>query len=86
MFASQHGPGHLLKHAFGLYNAGVIMAATFLALVFAALVYRILLAVDRRLHFRAWTRAPGTLLASPLPIEPLGRLRGRCGRRPRRTE
>ncbi len=52
MFASQHGLGHLLMNAIGLYNVEVIMAVTFLLVVFAAGVNGILLAIDRRLHFR----------------------------------
>jgi NitT/TauT family transport system permease protein len=53
MFASQHGLGYLLMNAIGLYNVDVIMSVTFLLVVFAAGVNAILLAVDRRLHFRA---------------------------------
>jgi NitT/TauT family transport system permease protein len=53
MFASQHGLGHLLMNAIGLYNVEVIMSVTFLLVVFAAGVNGILLAIDRRLHFRA---------------------------------
>jgi NitT/TauT family transport system permease protein len=53
MFASQHGLGHLLMNAIGLYNVDVIMSVTFLLVVFAAVVNGILLAIDRRLHFRA---------------------------------
>lgn len=52
MFASQHGLGHLLMNAIGLYNVEVIMSVTFLLVVFAASVNGILLAIDRRLHFR----------------------------------
>jgi NitT/TauT family transport system permease protein len=53
MFASQFGLGHLLMNAIGLYNVEVIMSVTFLLVVFAASVNGILLAIDRRLHFRA---------------------------------
>jgi NitT/TauT family transport system permease protein len=53
MFAAQHGLGYLLMNAIGLYNVDVIMAVTFLLVVFAASVNAILLAIDRRLHFRA---------------------------------
>jgi NitT/TauT family transport system permease protein len=53
MFASQHGLGHLLMNAIGLYNVEVIMSVTFLLVMFAAGVNGILLAIDRRLHFRA---------------------------------
>jgi NitT/TauT family transport system permease protein len=53
MFASQHGLGHLLMNAIGLYNVEVIMSVTFLLVVFAASVNGILLRIDRRLHFRA---------------------------------
>jgi NitT/TauT family transport system permease protein len=53
MFASQHGLGHLLMNAIGLYNVDVIMSVTFLLVVFAAVVNGILLAIDHRLHFRA---------------------------------
>jgi NitT/TauT family transport system permease protein len=53
MFASQHGLGYLLMNAIGLYNVDVIMSVTFLLVVFAAGVNAILLAIDRRLHFRA---------------------------------
>jgi len=53
MFASQHGLGHLLMNAIGLYNVEVIMSVTFLLVVFAAGVNGILLAVDRRLHRRS---------------------------------
>ena len=53
MFAAQHGLGYLLMNAIGLYNVDVIMAVTFLLVVFAAGVNALLLAVDRRLHFRA---------------------------------
>jgi NitT/TauT family transport system permease protein len=53
MFASQHGLGHLLMNAIGLYNVEVIMSVTFLLVVFAAGVNGILLAIDRRLHYRA---------------------------------
>ena len=52
MFASQHGLGHLLMNAISLYNVDVIMSVTFLLVVFAASVNAILLAIDRRLHFR----------------------------------
>ena len=52
MFASQHGLGHLLMNAIGLYNVEVIMSVTFLLVVFAAGVNAVLLAIDRRLHFR----------------------------------
>lgn len=53
MFAAQHGLGYLLMNAIGLYNIDMIMSVTFLLVVFAAGVNGILLAVDRRLHFRA---------------------------------
>ena len=53
MFAAQHGLGSLLMNAIGLYNVEVIMSVTFLLVVFAASVNAILLAIDRRLHFRA---------------------------------
>ena len=53
MFAAQFGLGYLLMNAIGLYNVDVIMSVTFLLVVFAAGVNAILLAVDRRLHFRA---------------------------------
>ena len=52
MFAAQHGLGYLLMNAIGLYNVDVIMSVTFLLVVFAAGVNAILLAIDRRLHFR----------------------------------
>ncbi len=52
MFASQYGLGHLLMNAIGLYNVEVIMSVTFLLVVFAASVNGVLLAIDRRLHFR----------------------------------
>ena len=53
MFAAQHGLGYLLMNAIGLYNIDMIMSVTFLLVVFAAGVNGILLAVDRRLHYRA---------------------------------
>ena len=53
MFAAQHGLGYLLMNAIGLYNVDVIMAVTFLLVVFAASVNGVLLAIDRRLHYRA---------------------------------
>lgn len=53
MFAAQFGLGYLLMNAIGLYNTDVIMSVTFLLVVFAAGVNGILLAIDRRLHFRA---------------------------------
>jgi NitT/TauT family transport system permease protein len=53
MFAAQHGLGYLLMNAIGLYNVDVIMSVTFLLVVFAASVNGVLLAIDRRLHFRA---------------------------------
>ena len=52
MFAAQHGLGYLLMNAIGLYNVDIIMSVTFLLVAFAAGVYAILLAIDRRLHFR----------------------------------
>jgi len=52
MFAAQHGLGYLLMNAIGLYNVDVIMSVTFLLVVFAAVVNGMLLAIDRRLHFR----------------------------------
>jgi NitT/TauT family transport system permease protein len=52
MFAAQHGLGYLLMNAIGLFNVDVIMSVTFLLVVFAAAVNGVLLAVDRRLHFR----------------------------------
>lgn len=52
MFASQHGLGYLLMNAISLYNIDVIMSVTFLLVVFAAAVNALLLAIDRRLHFR----------------------------------
>jgi NitT/TauT family transport system permease protein len=53
MLASEHGLGHLLMNAIILYSIEAIMAVTFLLVVFAAGVNGILLAIDRRLHFRA---------------------------------
>ena len=53
MFAAQHGLGYLLMNAIGLYNIDVIMSVTFLLVVFASAVNGVLLAIDRRLHFRA---------------------------------
>ena len=53
MFAAQFGLGYLLMNAIGLSNTDVIMSVTFLLVVFAAGVNGILLAIDRRLHFRA---------------------------------
>ncbi|MGE5105259.1 MAG: ABC transporter permease [Betaproteobacteria bacterium] len=53
MFAAQHGLGYLLMNAISLYNVDVIMSVTFLLVVFAAAVNGVLLAVDRRLHYRA---------------------------------
>jgi NitT/TauT family transport system permease protein len=53
MFAAQHGLGYLLMNAIGLYNVDVIMSVTFLLVVFAASVNGALLAIDRRLHYRA---------------------------------
>lgn len=53
MFAAQRGLGYLLMNAIGLYNVDVIMSVTFMLVVFAAGVNAILLAIDRRLHFRA---------------------------------
>ena len=52
MFAAQHGLGYLLMNAISLYNIDVIMSVTFLLVVFAAGVNAVLLAIDRRLHFR----------------------------------
>jgi NitT/TauT family transport system permease protein len=52
MFAAQHGLGYLLMNAIGLYNVDVIMSVTFLLVAFAASVNGVLLAIDRRLHFR----------------------------------
>jgi len=52
MFAAQHGLGYLLMNAISLYNVDVIMSVTFLLVVFAASVNGVLLAIDRRLHFR----------------------------------
>ena len=53
MFAAQHGLGYLLMNAISLYNVDVIMSVTFLLVVFAAAVNGVLLAVDRRVHYRA---------------------------------
>jgi NitT/TauT family transport system permease protein len=53
MFAAQHGLGYMLMNAIGLYNIDVIMSVTFLLVVFASAVNGVLLAMDRRLHFRA---------------------------------
>ena len=53
MFAAQHGLGYLLMNAISLYNIDVIMSVTFLLVVFAAGVNAVLLAIDRRLHFRS---------------------------------
>ena len=53
MFAAQHGLGYLLMNAIGLYSVDVIMSVTFLLVLFAAGVNAVLLAIDRRLHFRA---------------------------------
>ena len=53
MFASQRGLGYLLMNAIGLHNVDLIMSVTFLLVVFAAAVNGALLAIDRRLHFRA---------------------------------
>jgi NitT/TauT family transport system permease protein len=53
MFAAQHGLGYLLMNAISLYNVDVIMSVTFLLVVFAAAVNGVLLAIDRRLHYRA---------------------------------
>jgi len=53
MFAAQHGLGYLLMNAIGLYNIDMIMSVTFLLVVFASAVNGVLLAMDRRLHFRA---------------------------------
>jgi NitT/TauT family transport system permease protein len=53
MFAAQYGLGYLLMNAIGLYNVDVIMSVTFLLVAFAAGVNAVLLAIDRRLHFRA---------------------------------
>ena len=44
-------PG-VLKNAIGLYNIDMIMSVTFLLVVFASCVNGVLLAIDRRLHFR----------------------------------
>ena len=52
MFAAQHGLGYLLMNAISLYNVDVIMSVTFLLVVFAAGFNAVLLAIDRRLHFR----------------------------------
>jgi NitT/TauT family transport system permease protein len=52
MFAAQHGLGYLLMNAIGLYNIDMIMSVTFLLVVFASAVNGVLLAMDRRLHFR----------------------------------
>jgi NitT/TauT family transport system permease protein len=52
MFAAQHGLGYLLMNAIGLYNTDVIMSVTLMLVVFASAVNGILLAIDRRLHFR----------------------------------
>jgi NitT/TauT family transport system permease protein len=40
-------------NAISLYNIDVIMSVTFLLVVFAAGVNAVLLAIDRRLHFRS---------------------------------
>lgn len=53
MFAAQHGLGYMLMNAISLYNIDVIMSVTFLLVVFASAVNGVLLAIDRRLHFRA---------------------------------
>ena len=53
MFAAQHGLGYLLMNAIGLYNIDMIMSVTFLLVMFASAVNGVLLAMDRRLHFRA---------------------------------
>jgi NitT/TauT family transport system permease protein len=53
MFAAQFGLGYLLMNAIGLYNVEVIMSVTFLLVVFASGVNGVLLAIDRRLRFRA---------------------------------
>jgi NitT/TauT family transport system permease protein len=52
MFAAQYGLGYLLMNAIGLYNIDVIMSVTLLLVVFASAVNGILLAIDRKLHFR----------------------------------
>jgi NitT/TauT family transport system permease protein len=52
MFAAQHGLGYLLMNAISLYNVDMIMSVTFLLVVFASGVNGVLLAMDRRLHFR----------------------------------
>jgi NitT/TauT family transport system permease protein len=52
MFAAQHGLGYLLMNAIGLYNTDVIMSVTLMLVVFASTVNGILLAIDRKLHFR----------------------------------
>ena len=52
MFASQRGLGYLLMNAIGLHNVDLIMSVTLLLVVFAAGVNAMLLAIDRRLHFR----------------------------------
>ena len=53
MFASQRGLGSLLMSAIGLHNLDVIMSVTLLMVAFAATVSGVLLAIDRRLRFRA---------------------------------
>ena len=53
MFAAQHGLGYLLMNAISLYNVDVIMSVTYLHDVFPSSVNAVLLAIDRRLHFRA---------------------------------
>ncbi|HEX9433717.1 MAG TPA: ABC transporter permease subunit [Burkholderiales bacterium] len=52
MFGSQRGLGYLLIQAMSLHDIDRILALTLLLVLFAAAVGALLLALDRRLHFR----------------------------------
>ncbi len=53
MFAAQSGLGYLLMRAIGLQNVDRIMALILLMFSIAGVMSAILLAIDRRLHWRA---------------------------------
>jgi NitT/TauT family transport system permease protein len=52
MFAAQHGLGYLQRHANSTNHSDWFMTVSVLLVDFADGVYAVLLAIDRRLHFR----------------------------------
>ena len=53
MFGSQRGLGYLLIQAMSRHDIDRILALTLLLVLFAAAIGALLLALDRRLHFRS---------------------------------